>query len=169
MIEGRRVQTGSRVTLEPRAIKDLLGRQELLEAMDSQVNRERLVTWVRRAQVGPVDRMDNLGLLGPQVELEPVVLRDRKVDPVQWVRRDRLVPRAPLETSVELVTPDHRVNRVIKASKDRRDLKALKVPQDRRVIKEAPAQPETRDSKAIKDLKDLRVIVGLLETQGNLD
>lgn len=58
---------------------------------------------------------------------------------------------------------------MIRANKDPRDLKALKVLQDQRVTKESPVQPEPRDSKAIKDLRDFRVIAGQLGTLDNLD
>jgi len=160
--EGRRDQTGSPVTLELRAKRDLLARQELQGAMDNPVSRERLVIWVQRVQVEPMDRMEILELLEPRAELEPLVPSDRRADQVRWVPRDQLVPQAPLETSAEQVMLDRRVNRVIRANKDSRDLQALKVLQDQRVKKEAAVQPEPRDSKAIKGLRDFRVIAGQL-------
>jgi len=169
VIEDRRDKTGSPVTLELRAKRDLLGRQELQGAMDSPVSRERLVTWVQRVQVEPMDKMEILELLEPRVELEPLVLLDRRADQVRWVPRDQLVPQAPLETSAEQVTPDRRVNRVIRDSKERRDLKALKVLQDRRGKKESPVPPEPRDNKAIKELRDFRVIAGQLGALDSLD
>lgn len=92
MIEGNRDQTDSLVTLELRVIKDLLGRQERRGATDSPVNRERLVIWVQWVQVEPMDRMEILELLEPRVQLEPLVLRDRRAGQDQWVLRDRLVP-----------------------------------------------------------------------------
>lgn len=169
VIEGSRGQMGSQATLELRVIKDLLGHQELREAMDSPVNRERLVTLDQLVQVEPMDRMELLELLELQAELEPLVLRDQRADQVRWVPRGRLVPQAPLETPAEQVTLDHRVNRVIRASKDRRVLKALKVLQDLRVIRESPVQPEPKDSKAIKERRDFRVTAGQLGTLDNLD
>jgi hypothetical protein len=92
VIEGNRDQTASLETLDPRAKKDLLGRRELRGPTDSPVNKVQLATWVQWAQVEPMDRMEFQELLDLRVQLEPLVLRDRRVDQDRWVHRDQLVP-----------------------------------------------------------------------------